>query len=262
MRKPFKLALFLTPVPLVVALSAVLVVGASAHAVAPARLGRAPTVTHGSVPNAVLHNAGRNSTSTNWSGYATTGTTYTDVKASWVQPTGTCTSATTYSSFWIGLDGDGTNSVEQTGSEVDCSRGKPSYYAWYEMYPAYPVNYSNTVRPGDSFSAEVKVTGTSFAMTITDNTQGWTHTTTKSSSSAKKGSAEWIAEAPSSSSGVLPLTNFGTVNFSACTANGVSISSNPHPDEIVMQTSGGTVKAQPSGLGSGGQSFSVTWKHS
>ena len=73
-------------------------------------------------------------------------------------------------------------------------------------------------------------------------------------------SAEVIAEAPSSQSGVLPLANFGTVNFSSAMANGKSISSF-NPDKIVIVTQGGTVKAQPSAL-SGGTAFSVTWKHS
>jgi hypothetical protein len=42
--------------------------------------------------------------------------------------------------------------------------------------------------------------------------------------------------------------------------NGKSIGSF-NPQEIVMETSGGTVKAQPSAL-SGGTAFSITWKHS
>ena len=72
-------------------------------------------------------------------------------------------------------------------------------------------------------------------------------------------SAEVIAEAPSSRSGVLPLANFGTVNFANATANGVSLASlNPDPISMV---SGSTVKAQPGNISSSG-SFSVTWKHS
>ena len=31
----------------------------------------------------------------------------------------------------------------------------PRYFAWYEMFPAFPVNFSNRVRPGDHFSASV-----------------------------------------------------------------------------------------------------------
>src|SRR6188472_3762174 len=81
-----------------------------------------------------------NSTSTNWSGYAATGRTFTSVSASWTQPTAICTGAS-YSSFWVGLDGDGSSTVEQTGSSADCSSaGVPSYYAWYEMYPKFPTN--------------------------------------------------------------------------------------------------------------------------
>ncbi len=207
---------------------------------------------------------GKNSTSTNWSGYANTGTTFSDVKGSWTEPSASCSPGqTAYSSFWVGIDGDTTSTVEQTGTDADCSSGTPTYYAWYEMYPKFPVNLSNPVSPGDSMTAEVKYNGSSsFTLTITDNTKGWNFSTNQTSRKAKRGSAEWIAEAPSGSGGVLPLANFGTVNFSSCTANGVSISSNPNPDAITMVTSGGTVKAQPSGLGSGGASFSVTWQHS
>jgi hypothetical protein len=202
----------------------------------------------------------RNSSSSNWSGYAATGAKFTSVTASWVQPTGKCTSATTYSSFWIGLDGDGSSSVEQTGSEVDCSGGSPQYYAWYEMYPAYPVNFSNTVRPGDHFTSSVTESGSgSFKLVLSDTTQGWSRSVTKSLASAALASAEVIAEAPSSSSGVLPLTNFGTASFTSATANGQPIG-NYSPDQINM-VSGSTTKATTSAL-SGGNAFTVTWKHS
>jgi hypothetical protein len=198
-------------------------------------------------------------TSTNWSGYASTHGPFQSVSASWVQPTGTCTSKTTYAAFWVGLDGDGSNTVEQTGSEVDCSGGSPVYYAWYEMYPAFPVNYTNVVEPGDHFSASVTVSGTSFALTITDTTEGWSHTQNKTSSTAKKHSAEIIAEAPSSGSGVLPLTKFGTVQFMSALADGVAIGT-LSPVRITMASAGHT-KAKPSAL-SGGENFSVVWHHS
>ena len=51
--------------------------------------------------------------SSNWSGYYTTGSTYTNVSASWVQPTVTCNSTKTYSAFWVGLDGVGDSTVER-----------------------------------------------------------------------------------------------------------------------------------------------------
>ena len=48
--------------------------------------------------------------------------------------------------FWIGLDGQGAATVEQTGIEVTCvwnaSKRKynsPRYRGWYEMFPDGPV---------------------------------------------------------------------------------------------------------------------------
>src|SRR5437763_284727 len=118
-----------------------------------------------------------NSTSTNWSGYAATGNRFTSVSASWTEPTVVC-SGTAYSSFWVGLDGDTSNTVEQTGTSADCSGGTPQYYAWYEMYPKYPTNLRGTVRPGDKLSASVTTDGRGgFTLTISDSTQGWTNTT-------------------------------------------------------------------------------------
>src|SRR5579884_1141637 len=205
MRTLRRLALYLAPIPVVAVLVAVVVGSAGAHAAPAART--APAATHQSEPRLLLHNAGRNSTSTNWSGYANTGGRFTDVKGSWTQPSATCSAGqTAYSSFWVGIDGDTTNTVEQTGTDADCSSGTPTYYAWYEMYPKFPVNLSYTVRPGDSITAEVSTNGSgSFTLTISDATQHWSYTTKQSSRKAKLGSAEWIAEAPSGSGGVLPL---------------------------------------------------------
>jgi hypothetical protein len=200
-----------------------------------------------------------NSTSTNWSGYAVTGSRFTQVSASWTQPSATC-SGTAYSSFWVGLDGDTSGTVEQTGTDADCSGSTPQYYAWYEMYPKFPVNLSKPVSPGDSMSASVTTDGRgNFTLTISDNTRGWTNQTTQRLKRATLSSAEVIAEAPSSSGGVLPLANFGKVNFSNSTANGVSLDKLPNLDPITM-VSGSTVKAQPSNISSG--AFSVTWQHS
>lgn len=258
MGKILRFGLWLAPIPVI---AGTLVAAVALGDGAP-RSAAAQAITHHTAPRIHVRD-GRFSTSTNWSGYATTGTTYTDVKGSWGQPSASCGAGeTSYSSFWVGIDGDTTNTVEQTGTDADCSSGTPRYYAWYEMYPKFPVNLSNPVAPGDSISAEVKTRGSgSFTLTIIDATQHWTFTTNQTSKKARLGSAEWIAEAPSSSGGVLPLTDFGTVGFSSCTANGFSIGGNPNPDAITMVTSSGQVKAQPSGLGSSGTSFSVVWKH-
>ena len=198
-------------------------------------------------------------TSSNWSGYAATGS-FSSVSASWTEPTGHCTSATRYASFWVGLDGYNSGTVEQTGSEVDCSGGSPVYYSWYEMYPAVPVNFSTTVRPGDHFNGSVTFNGgSSYTLVLADTTQGWSHTVHASLGGAANSSAEVIAEAPccTGSGGILPLANFGTVNFSNATANGSAIG-NFGPTQITMVDGSGRQKDSVSSL-SGGGSFSATW---
>ena len=234
-------------------LLAIAVVPATLLAIAP------PAVAGGPVKVSLL--SVRNGTSTNWSGYASTSGPFTSVSASWAQPSGTCTSQTTYSAFWVGLDGDGSNTVEQTGSEVDCSGGSPVYYAWYEMYPKLPVNFSNPVDPGDTFKASVTASGSKFTLTISDTTKGWKQTESQTSSTAKKYSAEVIAEAPccTAGGGILPLTDFGTVNFTSAKVNGSAIG-NSSPEKIKIE-SGSVVKAKPSKL-SAGEDFSVVWHHS
>jgi Peptidase A4 family len=209
------------------------------------------------VHSGIRHQAG----STNWSGYAATTGTYTSVSASWTQPAGTCSSGAQQAAFWVGLDGYSSSSVEQTGSEVDCVGSTARYFAWYEMYPNASVNYSNTVRPGDHFNASVTFTGTStFSLDIADTTQGWSHATVANLADAARSSAEVIVEAPccAAGGGILPLTNFGTVNIAGSTANGAALGDAGGMTQITMIDNTGLDKDAVSSL-SGGENFSATW---
>ncbi len=207
--------------------------------------------------------------STNWSGYAATSGTFTSATASWTQPAGTCTRGDQYAAFWVGLDGYSSDTVEQTGSEVDCIGRTAQYYAWYEAYPAASVNYSNTVKAGDQFTATVTwVSGDEFSLYIDDVTEGWSHTTDVDVSGAARSSAEVIAEAPccTFSGGILPLTDFGTVNFSGSTVTPTSgsseaIGSAPGVTEIIMVDNFGRDKDTVSSL-TDGENFSCTWERS
>jgi len=210
--------------------------------------------------------------STNWSGYAVTGASgsVSDAKGSWTVPAiqGTCPGTNQYSSFWVGIDGFSSGTVEQTGTDSDCQNGAPTYYAWYEFYP-HPSFLINglTVRPGDHMTAEASFNGRSFTVTITDTSTGVSFSTSARVRSAQRSSAEWIAEAPSSSGGILPLADFGTVSYSSCTATvngtpGTIGSFGSSVQVITMVSNSGAVKAQPSSLSSSGDSFSVTWKSS
>jgi hypothetical protein len=206
---------------------------------------------------------GRNAViSQNWSGYAAHNGPYKSISANWVEPRGHCSgSGHKYSSFWVGLDGFNSRTVEQTGSAVNCKGGRPRYFAWYEMFPKFPVNFHNTVRPGDHFHGSVTYNGGGrFTLKLSDTTRRWTHTEHKSLKSARRASAEVIVEAPSTSRGaILPLANFGTVHISSAKVNGSKMGSH-HPAKIIMQV-GSRRKVTVSRLANG-QNFSATWRHS
>jgi len=209
--------------------------------------------------------------STNWSGYAddnSKGNTYSTVTGNWAEPAVSCSSRTTqYAAFWVGIDGYTSNSVEQDGTLAECYHGKAYYYSWWEMYPTNSIQtVGTTVSPRDSIKASVVRSGTSYTLSVTDSTHPANNfTTTQTCSNCANSSAEWIAEAPSSSSKVLPLADFGTWSESGATVKSGStsgvISSFPD-DELTMVNSSRQVKAQPRPLNGSGNGFTVTWERS
>jgi Peptidase A4 family len=206
--------------------------------------------------------------STNWSGYADTGSGFSAVTGSWTEPTATCSGRTeSLAAFWVGIDGYSSDSVEQDGTLVECYRGTAYYYTWWEMYPTNDIQVvGETLKPGDAISASVVRSGTSYTLKVTDSTHtADSFTTTQTCSSCANSSAEWIAEAPSSSSGVEPLSDFHSWTESGATVAAGSTSgviSSFTDDEITMIDSSGLTKALPGALNSSGNGFSVTWERS
>lgn len=204
--------------------------------------------------------------STNWSGYADTGSSFSKVAASWKEPSAACSSNTTsLAAFWVGIDGYSSNSVEQDGTIIECYRRAAYQYTWWEMYPANAIQVvGSTLAAGDSITASVVRSGTSYTLSITDSTHSAdSFTTTQSCSNCANTSAEWIAEAPSGSSGVYPLARFSTWTDSGSTVTEGSTSgviSSFTDDEITMVDSSGAVKAQPGALNGAGNGFAVTWE--
>jgi hypothetical protein len=134
----------------------------------------------------------------NWAGYIAVGKAaeFTSAAADWTVPSVTCLKKANLYAPWVGIDGDGSNTVEQTGLQTACNTGSPVYSAWYEMYPKAPVYFKNAVSVGDAISASVVYAAGSFKLTISDTTQGWSQTVTKKLASAELLSAEAVIEAP------------------------------------------------------------------
>ena len=215
--------------------------------------------------------------STNWSGYAVTGTSFTKALGSWTVPTVNCsTTPNTYAAFWVGIDGWTSSTVEQTGTDSDCDGKTPSYYAWYEFYPnpSYEIT-SVSVSPGNHISASVTYSGSEFTITVTNETTGKSYSKSSTVRGAKRTSAEWIAEAPccTNAGGILPLSDFGTVYLGddytgvastndatdSSVSGAISAFGSNVDESIMVNGTTGANEAVPSGLTSDGTSFDVVW---
>jgi hypothetical protein len=180
-----------------------------------------------------------------------------------------------YSSFWVGLDGYTSSSVEQTGTDSDCtSAGAPSYYGWYEMYPAGSVDLSASqfpVKPGDKMTAIIMYNpaNSNYSLILSDAATGKSNTFNATSTSLARSSAEFVAEAPSQCEllfcSELPLANFGTVNFTGAGAtdgHGTNGSITSFANSKMNMVDNGTTLATTSTLDSSGSNFSVSWNNS
>lgn len=160
-------------------------------------------------------------TSSNWSGYAITGSGFTSATGSWTVPTVTATKKASYSSTWVGIDGFNNSSLIQTGTEQDWYSGKAHYRAWWEILPAAETVISTiTVHAGDHFTASVTSNGGGrWTITITDTSTGQSFSTVQSYS-GPGASAEWIQEAPTVGGRIATLAHYGTTAFDSGTVNG------------------------------------------
>jgi hypothetical protein len=215
-------------------------------------------------------------TSTNWSGYAVTGSSFTSAEGSWIVPAVDCSGGrATYVAFWVGIDGYSSDTVEQTGTESTCVGTSAEYSAWYEFYPSASVTISSVpVKPGNVVTASVTYSGGEFTTTIKNVTTGASYSTSGTVSGADRSSAEWIAEAPccTLTGGILPMADFGTgyfgLDYSGVTATNAatdstttgpisSFSSAVEINKVSSRTSPQTSTC--SALSSDGTSFTCTW---
>lgn len=156
-------------------------------------------------------------TSANWSGYEAHGKkrSYDGVQGEWGVPSIALAEPgyTTYSSEWVGLDGDGTSDLVQAGSEQDYVDIWPfsyaSYSTWTELLPNQPTSQGTGlgVNNGDDILVSVYIGdstghrnqyGTYGWFSIWDFTsgQGVLISTALSGTYFNGISAEWIMERP------------------------------------------------------------------
>lgn len=158
-----------------------------------------------------------------WTGYVvrTSSDSFSSVRGTWTQPRVVCTRPGSAVSFWVGLGGArrDSQSLEQVGTSVDCDgQDVLSVSAWYELFPAAPVDIPIDVRAGDIVTASVAVDGPDVLITFEDATTGsaFARRRTMLGPAPESDSAEWIAEAPSAcfrTCAPLPVAGFARVRF-------------------------------------------------
>lgn len=213
-------------------------------------------------PRVQLATAQNQQESRNWSGYAASHGTFTGVQATWKVAPNNAPNNYGIDATWVGIGGVDTNDLIQSGTQQTVDRsGNVSYEAFYETLPdiSQPVDIS--INPGDSISASVtEQKNNNWQILIRNNTTGQSVSVHKNYHSSLS-SADWIEEAPSGMRRILPLDNFGTVEFQNATAieNGQRVTlleSNAQP--IAMSNDLGQTLAKASIVSKNGTMFAVS----
>ncbi len=202
------------------------------------------------------------SSSHNWSGYAAVGGVYTSVTGTWTVPQFSPNGPFGIDAAWVGIGGVRSHDLIQAGTQETVSGyGSTQYEAWVEMlpHPSRPVPLP--VHAGDSVTVAIsEASADQWLIAFANNTTGQAYQMTEQYASSHS-SAEWVEEAPSSGRGnLLPLDNFGTIQFSGGSAvkDGQTLTiASANSRAITMINDTNQALAVPSGLSEDGTSFSV-----
>jgi hypothetical protein len=203
-------------------------------------------------------------TSQNWSGYAAAGGgRYTGVSGSWTVPSfNPSNTSFGIDAAWVGIGGVRSRDLIQAGTQQTASgSGSTHYEAWVEMLPHASRTVPLRIHPGDAVAVSIsEQSPDDWLIAFTNQTTGQTYQETQTYASSHS-SAEWVQEAPSSGrGGILPLSNFGSIAFSAGSTirDGASLSiADAGARAITMVGRNLQPLAVPSPLGSDGASFTV-----
>jgi hypothetical protein len=202
-------------------------------------------------------------TTTNWAGYVSTGGTYAAVSGSWTVPSVSGGSDTVAAdATWIGIGGDTSDDLIQIGTQNAVQAGQVTTGTFYERLPDTSEDVpSVNVNAGDTVTASIRQVATgSWMISITDTTNGESYTNAVAYNSSES-SAEWVEEAPSMETGVIPLDDFGTLTFTGggTTENGSTLSiAGSDARVLTMDNTAGEALTSTSTLTRDGGGFTVS----
>jgi hypothetical protein len=161
----------------------------------------------------------------------------------------------------VGIGGVRSRDLIQAGTQETVNgNGRTRYSAWIETLPQAAETVPLTVRPGDTVTVDItEQAQDTWLVSLTNVTTGQNYQRTVRYASSRS-SVEWVEEAPSAGRGVLPLADFGSIQFSSASAvkDGKSVDlTQLGARPITMVGPAGQALAVPSGIGTDGKSFSV-----
>jgi hypothetical protein len=200
-------------------------------------------------------------TSSNWSGYAARGGSFTSVSGTWTVPEISLDSPFGADAAWVGIGGLRSRDLIQAGTQqIVTGSGSVTYQAWVEKLPEVSRPVALTVLPGHTITVSIDLQeADTWLISLTNHSTGQSLLRTEHYTSSLS-SAEWIQEAPFARRRVLPLSEFGAINFSAGSAvrDGESLTiADLGARAISLIDTNRRAIAVPSPLGADGASFSV-----
>jgi hypothetical protein len=222
-----------------------------------------PQAPQGTAPAPVAPGAPADvSQSRNWAGYVATGGTFTAVSGTWTIPTVGAGRTAAADATWVGIGGVNATDLIQAGTDATVQSGRVIYTAWVELLPQASQPVPLVVSAGDTVNVAItQQSGETWQIRIRDTTTGQSYQKRVTYASSRS-SAEWIEEAPAvGRRTLLPLDNFGTINFTNATTVEDGQQHNiaqAGGQAITLASRTGEPAAQPSVLGDDGASFSVT----
>jgi hypothetical protein len=202
------------------------------------------------------------------------------VQGSWPQPTVTCASTGSADvAVWVGFDGvddpntgiNAANTLVQIGTHAGCDGRVPRAFAWYQILPQdqFSVRIDGmSPNPGDAMAARITFGDGVFTLQLLDVTTNESFVLERAVSGAKRQTVEWVVEAPTvgcpKDCHIAALPKFAKVVIDDGLASSGShlgrIDEDAWRAALTEMVRSGVVRATVSKL-TGGDSFSVTWKH-
>jgi len=211
----------------------------------------------------VLPTKNADTTSLNWSGYATDpGSGVTGVASTFTVPS-VSPVPPGFAANWTGIGGYNSSDLIQAGTSEDAVQGN---YAWYEILPASETPITSgctgdptcTVNAGDVVTVDIHLVATNLWSVSLSDAGHWSWQQNVPYQSTQS-SAEWIFEAPTLVVQTIPA-NTGVNHFGPTSTftdgSGTHTIAQGNPISIAMGA-GIVNEATPSALASDGQSFNV-----